>query len=72
MASQPRFPGATAAHLSAAAKEFERQLKEAGFTDVRIETRCNAITNTRGRGSPGSRPVWADDAVTESGRVATC
>ena len=38
VASQPRCPGATAQHSREAAETLERQLKEAGFTDVRIET----------------------------------
>lgn len=38
VASQPRCPGATAAHSRAAAEELDRQLTEAGFIDVRIET----------------------------------
>lgn len=35
--SQPRCPGATAAHSQAAAEELTSQLKEAGFVDPRVE-----------------------------------
>ena len=38
VASQPRCPGATAAHSQQAADLLQRQLREAGFADVRIET----------------------------------